>query len=93
MSEREVRSHEEWCLLIDEQAGSGKTVAKFCESRELAEHSFYYHRRRRLERAGGFRQLRVVGASGIRVLTGGVEVQVDRGFDAGCLRAVVEALR
>jgi hypothetical protein len=94
MSESVLRSHAEWCELIDEQASSGESVVAFCEARSLAQHSFYYHKRRRRELLGGFRELQVSpGGSGVRVVMGACHVEVDGGFDASCLRAVVEALR
>ena len=93
MSELELRSHDEWCELIEEQESSGETITAFCELRSLAQHSFYYHKRRRREQVGGFRELDVSGGSGVRVLVGDYRVEVDGVFDVSCLRSVVEALR
>lgn len=94
MSESVSRSHADWKGLIEEQASSGETITGFCESRSLAQHSFYYHKRRLREAVGGFRELKACGGSGVRVIvSGNYRVEVDRVFDAPCLRSVVQALQ
>lgn len=35
-----------WQAVVAEQEGSGKSVRDFCKERNLAEHSFYWWRRR-----------------------------------------------
>jgi len=44
---------------------------------------------------GGFREVRMPACSTLRVVVAGsgAHVEVERGFDRHCLRAVVEALR
>ena len=97
MEKREKMSHDAWLAVIAEQAEVGGTVADFCRVRGLKDHSFYWHKRRMLRDTGqiGFREVALPARSTLRVVVAesGVHVEVERGFDQHCLRAVVQALR
>jgi hypothetical protein len=97
MEKQEKMDHEAWLGVIAEHAEVGGTVREFCRQRGLKDHSFYWHRRRMLRDSGqgGFREVEVRGRTTLRVIVpgSGVHVEVERGFDRHCLRAVVEALR
>lgn len=97
MGGRKGLSHEGWCELIGEQSAGEQTISAFCRERGLAQHSFYCHRRRMREEmsSGGFQQISLSQGSGVRLMLDreGWRVEVRRGFDAACLREVVEALR
>lgn len=96
MRQRKDRSHSEWCKLVAEQAAGEQTITAFCRDRGLVEHSFYHHKRRmRTESGSGFHEVAAPTRSGIRVVVdaAGCGIEVQRGFDAQCLRAVVQALQ
>jgi transposase-like protein len=97
MEKQDKMDHEAWLAVIAEHAEIGGTVADFCRERGLKSHSFYWHKRRMLRDSGqsGFRQVKLPAGSTLRVIVpgSGVHVEVDRGFDRDCLRAVVQALR
>lgn len=46
MGEQKTERATYWERVLREQAGSGATVRAFCRERQLAEHSFYWWRRR-----------------------------------------------
>jgi len=97
MEKHEKMDHGAWCAVIAEHAEVGGSVAEFCRQRGLKDHSFYWHKRRMLRDSaeGGFREVGLPTRSTLRVVVPGlgVHVEVDRGFDRHCLRAVVQALR
>ena len=98
MGERKARDHQDWCGLIREHEKSGETIRAFCRKRGLIEHSFYHHKRRmrREAKGGGFRQIAVAprsSAINVVVDNDGCRIEVQRGFDAECLRQVVRALQ
>ena len=97
MEKQKEMSHEAWLGVIAEHAEVGGTVAEFCRERGLKGHSFYWHKRRMLRDGGqrGFREVSLPARSTLRVVVpgAGVHVEVERGFDRHCLRAVVQALR
>jgi hypothetical protein len=97
MVKRKARSHAEWLELIREQKTSAQGVGEFCRQRKLAEHSFYYHKRRMCEEAkgGGFQEVAAPQGRGVRIVVEAESsrVEVEPGFDAGCLREVMRALR
>jgi len=90
------RTLEQWEQLVDEQSCSPQTIVAFCAERGIAESNFHYHKRRLRERGecGGFRRLKIPGASGVRLVleSGKWHVAVDRGFDGRCLKQVLEVL-
>lgn len=97
MRQRKDRSHAQWCKLVAEQSAGEQTIAAFCRDRGLVEHSFYHHKRRMRAESGtgGFQEVASPARSGIRVVVDadGCGIEVQRGFDAQCLRAVVQALQ
>ena len=97
MGKRKTMSHEGWLGVIAEHAEVGGSVAEFCRERGLKDHSFYWHKRRMLRdgEQEGFREVRMPACSTLRVVVpgSGAHVEVERGFDGDCLRAVVQALR
>ena len=97
MKKQKKMNHEAWLGVIAEHADAGGTVAEFCRERGLKDHSFYWHKRRMLRESGqkGFREVRLPTGPTLRVVVQGcgAHVEVERGFDGDCLRAVVQALR
>lgn len=97
MRQSRSRSHTEWCKLIEGQQAGEETIAAYCRRRGLVEHSFYHHKRRMRQESvgGGFCEVALSGRTGIRVVVDGQAcwVELERGFDAGCLLEVVQALR
>jgi len=97
MEKQEKMNHEAWLNVIAEHAKVGGTVAEFCRERGLKDHSFYWHKRRMLRGSGrkGFREVRLPASPTLRVVVpgSGAHLEVERGFDRHCLRAVVQALR
>lgn len=97
MSKRKRRSHETWCELIAQQEAGEESIAGFCRKRGLALHSFHHHKHLQRERSvsGGFREVSLPVQSGLQVVIdeGTCRIEVQRGFDAECLRQVVAALR
>ena len=95
MSEaKNQRGHDAWRALIEEQQAGQETIVAFCRERGLTTQSFHYHKHKmREETEEGFRELGLSVSSRVWVLFGGVRVEVERGFDAKCLREVVQALR
>jgi len=97
MRQRKRRSHEDWCTLIAQQEAEEESIAGFCRKRGLALHSFYHHKHLQRERAAsvGFREVSLPIQPGLQVVIEGdtCRIEVQRGFDADCLRQVVEALR
>jgi hypothetical protein len=93
----EKMNHETWRGVIAEQEQVGGSVAAFCRERGLKAYSFYWHKRRMLRDSGqkGFREARSPACSTLRVVVAGcgAHVEVERGFDAGCLREVLQALQ
>jgi len=89
------RGHDGWRVLIEQQQAGQETIVAFCRERGLATQSFHYHKRKMREEAeGGFREVALSGRSAIRLMRGpgGWFVEVERGFDPGCLHAVVRVL-
>ena len=97
MAKRKKMSHEAWCELITEQSMGGESIRAFCAERDLLEHSFYWHKRRKNgeARGKGFREVAVSTGGAVRVVVSerGSHIEVDRGFDLACFHEVVQALR
>jgi len=97
MRKRKKVNAEAWGGLIAEQSAGDQTIAAFCQERELTEHSFYRHKRRIREsgEGAGFQEIALPTRATIRVVVNAESshVEVERGFDAGLLRDVVQALR
>jgi len=96
MSEVEIRKAEDWGALVEAQQSSGQTIVGFCRERGIGVHRFHYHKRRIRQQVEdvGFRQVRIRGGSGVRLVleSGEWQVEVDSGFDGRCLRQVLEVL-
>lgn len=97
MKQQKKINHNEWCALIAEQEAENISITEFCKERGLAQHRFYRHKRKMREATAdrGFDEISFSQNTGIRLLldTAGWRIDVQQGFDAGCLREVVEALR
>lgn len=92
-----------WRERIEEQEGSGQSVARYCALQGFSTSSFYRWRKilaREDRPRARFLPVCVVqeegepsGSAGVEiVLRGGRRVEVKRGFDAETLRAAVAAL-
>jgi len=95
-------NQEEWHERITEQERSGMSVRGFCKTRGLAEHVFYYWRKRLRSQKQPVRFALVErGAAPDSVLktelelvlATGERLRISTGVDAGTLRTVLEALR
>jgi hypothetical protein len=90
MSTRRKRMpHASWVELIREQEASGKRVEDFCRERDLGVASFHHHRsrlRRDGRGDGGFVEVPAPTSSGLRLLCGGVILELERDFDAETLK-------
>lgn len=98
MTRAERRTH--WHTIIENQATSGMSIARYCRDAQIKPSYFYSWRRRLREQqssAGGFLELIPHGlteaASGIRIHLGAkLCIEVERRFDPVTLRAVIETL-
>jgi hypothetical protein len=89
-----------WRERLDSFTRSGQSVRAWCAEQEIPEHQFHYWRRRLTEESptspgAGWVAMAVVPASvpgGVAIRMGRALVEVQPGFDAGLLRAVVRAL-
>ena len=92
-----------WQSLIDKQAESGLTASAFCREQQINAYRFYYWRRRLLKEQSretnprGFVELvpyEKQSSAGVRILlSNDLSIEVERGFDALTLRAVIQAVR
>ena len=96
MRQRKDLGPAEWCALIKEQEDGNKSIAAFCRSRGLLEHRFYRHRHQlRATGTTGFQKVTISSRRSIDLMLDGDgwRIELKPGFDAACLREVVEALR
>jgi transposase-like protein len=103
MNEKVVPNKEEWRERIAEQERSGVSVRRFCQTRGIREHLFYYWRKRLREQQqpmrfalverGPARQEAASEASLELVLASGERLRIGAGVDAITLRMVLTALR
>ena len=100
--ERAVSNRDQWRERIAEQERSGVSVRRFCQTRGIGEHLFYYWRKRLREQQQpmrfalverGPRQEPASEASLELVLVSGERLRIGAGVDAITLRVVVAALR
>lgn len=102
-SEERVAKNGEWRERIAQQEQSGMSVKGFCKERSIAEHQFYYWRKRLrnqqqpmrfalIDRAAP-RQEPGAQAELELVLLSGERLRIGAGVNAATLRMVVEALR
>jgi transposase-like protein len=94
---------EQWRERIAEHARSGMSVRRFCKERGVAEHLFFYWRKRLrssqqpvrfalVERAAASPEIN--SPAGLELmLTTGERLRIGAGVDAATLRTVVEILR
>jgi transposase-like protein len=96
-----TRAADQWRERIAEQQCSGVSIKQFCKEHGLAEHSFYFWRRKlRTPEAVRFalvdRGLRPEAQTDVcieLILPGGERLRIAAGVDAVTLRRVLEALR
>ena len=90
MSTRRKRMpHARWVELIQEQETSGMAVEDFCRERDLGVASFHHHRSRMRKDGrndGGFIEVSATRSSGLRLLCGGLVLELERDFDAETLK-------
>ncbi len=101
--EKAVSNRDQWRERIAEQERSGVSVRRFCQTRGIGEHLFYYWRKRlrdqqqpmrfALVERGPARQEPASEASLELVLVSGERLRIGAGVDAITLRVVVAALR
>ena len=101
--EKAVSNRDQWRERIAEQERSGVSVRRFCQTRGIGEHLFYYWRKRLREQQqpmrfalverGPARQEPASEASLELVLVSGERLRIVTGVDAITLRVVVAALR
>jgi hypothetical protein len=101
--EENLSNDVEWRERIAEQEHSGMSVKGFCKERGIAEHRFYYWRKRlqNMQEPMRFALIdrrttqpepgRPVGLE--LVLVSGARLRISTGVDAATLRTVLEALR
>lgn len=102
VSEEQVAKNNEWRDRIAEQERCGISVKGFCKERGLAEHQFYYWRKRLRNPPPPVRFALVDRGAGVApvtqaelelVLASGARLRIGTGVDAATLRTVLEALR
>ena len=95
MTLAERREH--WRGLVEQWRQSGQRKAAFCRERGLAMWQMHYWCSRigADAQAGGgsvFARVRGVGGSGLRLRVGGLELEVEPGFDEATLKRLLHAL-
>ena len=103
ISTETVVKNDEWRDRIAEQERSGISVKGFCKEQGLAEHQFYYWRKRlrnppqlvrfALVDRGARRPEPATQAELELVLASGARLRIGTGVDAATLRTVLQALR
>jgi transposase-like protein len=101
--ERAATKGEHWQERIAEQERSGMSIPRFCKDHGVAEHAFYYWRKRLREQQQPMRFALVKTGRGAQqpareaslelVLGTGERLRIGAGVDATTLRMVLEALR
>ena len=96
MTQEERRAH--WRNIVEAQTTSGLNIAEWCRKNRM-DKSYFYQCRRRVRQIclhSGFIELPpdkpVDLASGVCIRLGELSIDVQRGFDPGTLRAVIELL-
>jgi transposase-like protein len=103
VSEEKVAKNDKWRERIAEQERCGISVKGFCKERGLAEHQFYYWRKRLRDQQQPMRFALVDRGAGRPepatraelelILASGARLRIGTGVDAATLRTVLEALR
>jgi transposase-like protein len=95
-----VNLREQWRERIAEQSRSGLSIKQFCKDRGIAEHAFYYWRKRLREAEPvRFALIDRTGAADATewnlelLLVSGERLRIGAGVDPATLRIVLEALR
>jgi transposase-like protein len=95
-----VNLREQWRERIAEHARSSLSIKQFCKERGIAEHVFYYWRKRlRQEEPVRFALIDRTGAACAPewnlelLLVNGERLRISAGVDAATLRIVLDALR
>ena len=90
----ERRNH--WRGVVEQWRQSGLKRAAFCRERGLAVWQFHYWHRRLAgddpSGSGVFARVHSVGGSGLRLRLGGLELEVEPGFDEATLKRLLHAL-
>jgi hypothetical protein len=90
----ERRDH--WHGVVEQWRQSGLKRAAFCRERGVTVWQLrYWHRRlagEDLSGSGVFARVRSVGGSGVRLRLGGLELELEPGFDEGTLKRLLRAL-
>ena len=94
MTIAERREH--WRGVLEQWRQSGQKGAAFCREHGLSVWQLHYWRRRLAgeEPSGSvvFARVRSVGGSGVRLRLGGLELELEPGFDEGTLKRLLRAL-
>lgn len=83
----------DWPRIIEEQTESGKSVSEYCESLGIHPNTFY--KMRRIERQPAMVEVLPRASrktAEIVVNVGQYSVAIQSGFDAECLKAVLEVI-
>lgn len=101
--EKAISKNDQWREQIAEHERSGMSVRRFCKERGIAEHLFFYWRKRlrkqpqpvrfALVERGAARQEAATEPGLELVLANGERLRIGTGVDATTLRTVLEALR
>lgn len=101
--EKVIAKTDQWRERIAEHERSGMSVRKFCKERGIAEHLFFYWRKRLRDQQepmrfalvdrGAARQVPTTEAALELVVATGERLRIGTGVDATTLRTVLEALR
>jgi transposase-like protein len=87
---------EYWSKLIAEQEASGETIRAFCKERDVADHCFYFWRKRLgTSKPVQFALLNAVASAAPLelLLASGERLRIANGVNAATLRLVLDALR
>jgi transposase-like protein len=101
--EKGIARNDQWRERFAEQERSGMSVRRFCKERGIAEHLFFYWRKRLRDQQQpvrfalvdneAARQVPATEAALELVLATGERLRIGTGVDATTLRTVLEALR
>jgi transposase-like protein len=101
--EKAIARNDQWRERFAEQERSGMSVRRFCKERGIAEHLFFYWRKRLRDQQQpvrfalvdneAARQVPATEAALELVLATGERLRIGTGVDATTLRTVLEALR
>ena len=90
------QKREFWSKLIAEQETSGQTIRAFCKEHVVADHTFYYWRKRlQPSEAVQFAELKTVARAAPLelILSSGEQLRICNGVDAATLRLVLDVVR